>query len=77
MIMASTQVQVRIPKELLKEIDRWVKDGRFVSRSEAVKSIVALYEERERTREFYRLLTARSQEAKKGPGMLVPLDEIR
>ncbi|TLX93312.1 MAG: hypothetical protein E6K96_09595 [Thaumarchaeota archaeon] len=42
--MATTQVQVRIPGELVKEIDSWISEGRFASRSEAIKTIVALYD---------------------------------
>ena len=71
-----TQVQVRIPEKLLEEIDRWVTEGRFRSRSDAVKTIIALYEERERTREFYRMLTERAEDAKEKPEILIPLEEI-
>jgi len=70
------QVQVRMPEKLVKEIDKWVAEGRFKSRSDAIKTIVALYEERERTREFYKMLIERSKEAKEKPEILVPLEEI-
>ncbi|MCD6088120.1 ribbon-helix-helix protein, CopG family [Candidatus Bathyarchaeota archaeon] len=70
------QVQVRMPEKLVKEIDKWVAEGRFKSRSDAIKTIVALYEERERTREFYKMLVERSKEAKEKPEILVPLEEI-
>jgi len=40
------QVQVRMPEKLVKEIDKWVAEGRFKSRSDAIKTIVVLYEER-------------------------------
>ena len=70
------QVQVRMPEKLVKEIDKWVTEGRFKSRSDAIKTIVALYEERERTREFYKMLVERSKEAKEKPEILVPLEEI-
>ena len=70
-----TQVQVRMPEGLVKEIDRWVAEGRFKSRSDAVKTIVAVYQERERTREFYRMLVERSREAREKPEILVPLEE--
>lgn len=73
--LATTQVQVRIPKEMVKEIDRWVSEGRFASRSEAVKTIVALYNERERTRRFYETLSRRSKEAKQSSDNLLPLEE--
>ncbi|MDH5688943.1 MAG: ribbon-helix-helix domain-containing protein [Candidatus Bathyarchaeota archaeon] len=71
-----TQVQVRMPEGLVKEIDRWVAEGRFKSRSDAVKTIVAVYQERERTREFYRMLIERSREAREKPEILVLLEEI-
>jgi len=70
------QVQVRMPEKLVKVIDKWVAEGRFKSRSDAIKTIVALYEERERTREFYKMLVERSKEAKERPEILVPLEEI-
>ena len=74
--MATTQVQVRIPEELVKDLDRWITEGRFSSRSEAVKTIISLYEERERTRKFYNLLHKESEEARKRPESLVPLKDV-
>lgn len=74
--MKQVSVQVRIPKTLVREIDRWVREGRFRSRSDAIKTILALYQERERTREFYRMLVKRSEEARKNPRILVPLEEL-
>jgi Arc/MetJ-type ribon-helix-helix transcriptional regulator len=71
-----TQVQLRLSEKTLEEIDRWVAEGRFKSRSDAIKSIVSLYEEREKTREFYKLLLKRSEEARKHPERLVPLEEV-
>jgi Arc/MetJ-type ribon-helix-helix transcriptional regulator len=70
-----TQVQLRLPEKMIAEIDCWVAEGRFKSRSDAIKSILTLYEEREKTREFYTLLLKRSEEAKKRPEKLVPLEE--
>ena len=70
------QVQVRMPEKLVREIDKWVAEGRFKSRSDAIKTIVAMYEERERTREFYKMLVERSREAREKPEVLVPLEEI-
>jgi len=52
-----------------------VKSGRFKSRSDAIKVIITLYEEREKTREFLKMLSARSEEAEKSPETLVPLEE--
>ena len=70
-----TQVQLRLSEKTLEEIDRWVAEGKFKSRSDAIKSIISLYEEREKTREFYKLLLKRSEEARKHPEQLVPLEE--
>ena len=70
------QVQVRMPEKTVKEIDRWVADGRFASRSDAIKTIVAIHQERERTREFYKLLLERSREAREKPEILLSLEEV-
>lgn len=61
---------------MLKEIDKWVAEGRFASTSNAIKTIAAMYEERERTREFYEMLLERSKEAKEKPQTLLTLDEV-
>ncbi len=74
--MATVQVQVRVPKKVVQEIDRWIAEGRFANRSEAIKTVLTLYEERERTREFYRKLLNRSEQSKKKPDSLIPLEEI-
>jgi Arc/MetJ-type ribon-helix-helix transcriptional regulator len=71
------QVQVRMPEKIVREIDKWVAEGRFASRSEAVKTIVALYEERERTRQFYEMLLRRSREVKEKPKTLVALRDAK
>jgi len=73
---AMAQVQVRVPEKLLKDINRWVAEGRYASRSDAIKTILAIHQERERTRQFYSMLMRRSKEAREKPDILVPLDEI-
>jgi Arc/MetJ-type ribon-helix-helix transcriptional regulator len=70
------QVQLRLPEEMIKEIDRWVAEGKFKSRSDAIKTIISLYEEREKTRKLYELLNKRSEEAKSNPEKLIPLEEV-
>lgn len=70
-----TQVQLRLPQKTIEEIDQWVKEGRFKSRSDAIKTIISLYEERERTREFLAMLKIRSEEAEEHPETLIPLEE--
>ena len=69
------QVQLRLPEKMIAEIDCWVNEGKFKSRSDAIKTIISLYEEREKTREFYNLLQKRSEEARTKPEKLVPLKE--
>ena len=70
------QVQLRLPQKMLEEIDKWVTEGRFKSRSDAIKTIISFYQEREKTREFYKMLLKRSDEAKKHPEALLPLEEL-
>ena len=60
----------------MEEIDRWIAEGRFSSRSDAVKTIVTLYNEREQTRKFYEMLSKESIEARKHPESLIPLKDI-
>jgi Arc/MetJ-type ribon-helix-helix transcriptional regulator len=69
------QVQLRLPEAMIAEIDSWVAEGRFKNRSDAIKTIISLYEEREKTRRFYDLLNKRSEEAKKNPDALVALED--
>lgn len=71
------QVQLRVPEELVEDIDRWVKEGRFKSRSDAIKTILIMHQERERAREFYKMLVGRSSEARKRPELLIPLEELK
>jgi len=70
------QVQLRLSQKTLEEIDRWVTEGRFKSRSDAIKTIISFYEEREKTREFYKMLIKRSEETKKHPETLISLEEL-
>lgn len=70
------QVQLRLSRETLDEIDRWVSEGKFKSRSDAIKTIISCYEERERARTFLKMLMGRSEEARKRPESLVSLEEL-
>ncbi len=70
------QVQLRLSQKLLEEIDRWVAEGRFKSRSDAIRAIISFYEEREKTRAFFKMLMRRSEEAKKHPESLIPVEEL-
>ncbi len=70
------QVQLRLPQKTIEEIDKWVAEGRFKSRSDAIKSIITFYEEREKTCMFFNMLLKRSEEARQHPESLVPLEEL-
>jgi Arc/MetJ-type ribon-helix-helix transcriptional regulator len=70
------QVQLRLPQKTLKEIDGWVAEGRFKNRSEATKSIITYYQEREKTCNFFYTLLKRSEEAKQHPEPLIPIKEL-
>jgi len=74
-VFGMPQVQLRVPEKTVKELDQWVEEGRFRSRSDAVKTIIALYEERVKTMEFFRMLMKRSKEAGENPQILIPLDD--
>ncbi len=61
------QVQLRLPQKTIEEIDKWVAEGRFKNRSDAIKSIITYYQEREKTCKFFNMLLKRSEEAKTAP----------
>lgn len=61
---------------MLEEIDRWVAEGQFKSRSDAIKTIIRFYQEREKTRKFLKMLVKRSEEAKRRPEARIPLKEL-
>lgn len=69
------QVQLRVPEQTVREIDEWIENGKFKSRSDAVKTIIALYEEKVKTMEFFRMLMKKSKEAEENPQILIPLDD--
>ena len=66
---------MRLPQKMIEEIDKWIEEGRFKSRSDAIKTIISLFEEREKTREFLAMLNARNEEAEEHPETLIPLEE--
>jgi len=71
-----SQVQLRLSQKTIEELDKWVAEGRFKNRSDAIRSILSYYQEREKTREFYKMLNQRSKEAKEKPEILIPLEEF-
>ena len=70
------QVQLRLPQKTIEDIDKWVAEGRFKNRSDAIRSIITYYEEREKTCTFFNMLLKRSEEAKQHPESLVPVEEL-
>jgi len=70
-----TQVQLRLPQKMIEEIDKWVEEGRYKSRSDAIKTILSIHEEREKTRDFLTMLNERRKESEKTPEILIPLEE--
>jgi Arc/MetJ-type ribon-helix-helix transcriptional regulator len=70
------QVQLRLPQKTIEEIDNWVAEGRFKNRSDAIKSIITHYQEREKTLAFFSMLLKRSEEAKQHPETLIPIEEL-
>lgn len=75
-MMLMAQVQIRLPQKTLEEIDKWVAEKRFKSRSDAIRFIINFYQEREKTRRFFKMLISRSKEARKHPEILIPLEEL-
>ncbi len=64
------QVQVRMPKAMADHIDRWIVEGRFSSRSEAIRMAMALFQEKEKAQVFCNMLIERSKEAKEQPEIM-------
>ena len=50
--MATTKVAISIDEHLLREVDRWVTEGEFPSRSRAVQTALALLKERRADQAF-------------------------
>ncbi len=71
-----TQVQVRMPEKEVDEIDKMVEQGKFKSRSDAIRTIVKIYEHNRKVRNFYNMLKKRSKESEEKPEMMVPVEEI-
>jgi len=71
--MTQVAVQLRVPKRLISRVDRWVSEGRYANRSDAIRAILINHEERERTHAFAQLLLKRSEEASAHPERLVRL----
>lgn len=67
---------MRLANETVNELDGWIQEGRFKSRSDAIRSILAFYEEREKTLDFYKMLRERSKDAKERPEIFIPLEDM-
>ncbi len=67
-------INVRVPETMVDAIDLQVRQGKFASRSDAIKMMIAYYEEKEKTRKFLSMLNSRSKDAREKPEKLVPLE---
>lgn len=76
MCIVMIQVQYKLPEKVVVETDRWVAEGCFKSRSKAIKTVIGFYQERKKTREFFRMLFKRSGEARQHPERLVSLEDL-
>lgn len=63
--MPSVNIQVRMPKSVVEELDGDIKRGIFTSRSDAIRTIVRLYELSKR-KEFFDMLEKRAKEIENG-----------
>jgi len=55
--MATAKVAISIDEQLLREVDRWVEEGEFPSRSRAVQMALSVLKERRADRAFLEELT--------------------
>ncbi len=74
-MLEMTQVQLKLPRKMIEEIDKWVEEGRYESRSDAIKTILSIHAEREKTKKFRAMLNERRAEAEKNQEILIPLNE--
>ncbi len=70
------QVQVRMAEKEVDEIDRMVEEGLFKSRSDAIRSIVKVYEHNQKVRDFYEEIERIDRETEENPERLIPIEEI-
>ncbi len=57
-------VQLRMPEQMIKYLDKEITLGRFNNRSEAIKLIVYEYVQKEKTKQFIEEINSRSKDAK-------------
>jgi len=76
-VVKMVQVQLRVPQGTVDFIDELIKKKKFSTRSEAIKSMITFYEEREKTREFYEELKRRAEELDNHPEKAVKFDDIK
>jgi len=62
----SVNVQVRLPEQTVKTIDKEVDNDVFSSRSDAIRTIVEFYEYEKKRMKFFDMLEKRAEEIKKG-----------
>ncbi len=75
-LVEQIQVQVRVPSKTVSFLDKKIKEGVFSSRSDAIKTMIYEYQEKEKTRKFFEMLVTRKREIEKEPEKLIALSEI-
>lgn len=75
-LVQQVSIQLRVPRSTVKTIDGLIHEGRFKSRSDAIKSMIYAFEEKERTRKFLEIIAQRSQEARENPKKLISLRDL-
>ncbi len=43
-----TKIRIRLPRSLLEKVDEWIEAGKFRNRSDAIRTLLALYFYREK-----------------------------
>jgi Arc/MetJ-type ribon-helix-helix transcriptional regulator len=65
-----------MPDEAVEKIDKMVDQGVFKNRSDAIKSMIEYYQEREKTMNFLKMIVDRSKEAGEKPEILISIDDV-
>jgi len=66
-----TSVQVRLPEQIIGLLDNRITKGEFKSRSDAIRTILAFYEDREKTLDLYKELMKRSKMAQNKKNLIL------
>ncbi len=67
-------VQLRMPEQMIKYLDKEITLGKFNNRSEAIKLIVYEYVQKEKTKKFIEEIDKRSKDANKKENLIALKD---